>query len=183
MKKALYLLLCINSNNDKISIATGPSRESSIQLQSRRNSLVAPPSVDGLAKASNSDLNLASDRESPRSSQRRGSLTGNSVRQSRSESVMAQRPLVSALLVGEHLRKEKAKQSRTGDVERQKSKIETLGPKPESTLGLDQKNVRSHNKRPHTKNTIKNAPQKIGPTLVVRPLIFLGLGFSLIGFW
>ena len=123
MKKALYLLLCINSNNDKISI---PSRESSIQFQSRRNSLVAPPSVDGLAKASSSDLNLASDRESPRSSQRRGSLTGNSVRQSRSESVMAQRPLVSALLVGEHLRKEKAKQSRTGDVERQKSKIETV---------------------------------------------------------
>ena len=48
------------------------------------------------------------------------------MRQSRSEDVMAQRPLVSALLVGEHLRKEKAKQSRSGEVERQKSKIETV---------------------------------------------------------
>ena len=77
MKKALYLLLCINSNNDKISISSGNSQVGSASnLQSRRNSLVAPPSVDGLAKASSSDLNLAANRESPRTSQRRGSLTG-----------------------------------------------------------------------------------------------------------
>ena len=77
MKKALYLLLCINSNNDKISISSGNSQVGSTSnLQSRRNSLVAPPSVDGLAKASSSDLNLAANRESPRTSQRRGSLTG-----------------------------------------------------------------------------------------------------------
>lgn len=120
LKKALYLLLCINSNQEP--------RQCSDSLSDRRSSITLETiTMRDSLKHSSSDLSVR-----PGQLERRASFDS-AVRFSRSESLLGdhlflrEKPLQSAVNIGEHIRREKEKQAQSSQTSNnQTSKMETL---------------------------------------------------------
>jgi hypothetical protein len=121
LKKALYLLLCINSNQEPRSISDN--------ISDRRSSITFETITlhEGAIKQSSSDVSVRGHQP-----ERRNSFDS-AVRFSRSESLLGEhlflreKPLQSAVNIGEHIRREKEKQAQSSRMSNnQTSKMETL---------------------------------------------------------